>query len=76
LDELGGYLGKRSLRPSAQRYSIVTVRPSIQSRSRRRCAKAATHWLHDEGEVAPKNPMVGSLPACCARAAIGQEAAE
>ena len=36
---------KRSLRPSAQRYSIATVRPSIQPSSRSRCTKAATHWL-------------------------------
>src|SRR5712671_5023772 len=31
----------RSLRPSAQRYSIVTLRPSIQPSSRNRCTKAA-----------------------------------
>ena len=36
---------KRSLRPSAQRYSIATVRPSIQPSSRSRCTKAAVHWL-------------------------------
>ena len=36
---------KRSLRPSAQRYSIATVRPSIQPSSRNRCTKAAAHWL-------------------------------
>ena len=34
---------KRSKRPSAQRYSIATVRPSIQPSSRKRCTKAATH---------------------------------
>ena len=62
---------KRSLRPSAQRYSIATVRPSIQPSSRSRCTKAAVHGLMAEGVLAPKNPMVGSLPACCARAASG-----
>ena len=36
---------KRSLRPSAQRYSIAMVRPSIQPSSRSRCTKAAIHWL-------------------------------
>ena len=66
---------KRSLRPSAQRYSIATVRPSIQPSSRSRCTKAATHWLLAEGVPAPKNPMVGSFPGCCARAASGHAAA-
>ena len=32
----------RSLRPSAQRYSIATVRPLIQLSSARRCSNAAT----------------------------------
>jgi hypothetical protein len=32
-----------SLRPSAQRYSIATVRPSVQPSSRSRCTKPATH---------------------------------
>ena len=62
---------KRSLRPSAQRYSIATVRPSIQPSSRSRCTKAAIHWLAAEGVLAPRNPMVGSFAGCCARAASG-----
>jgi hypothetical protein len=62
---------KRSLRPSAQRYSIATVRPWIQPSSCSRCTKAATHWLLAEAVAAPRNPMVGSLPGCCARAASG-----
>ena len=66
---------KRSLRPSVQRYSIATVRPSIQPSSRRRCTKAATRWLPVEGVATPKNPMVGSFPGCCARAASGHAAA-
>ena len=36
---------KRSLRPSAQRNSIATVRPSIQPSSRSRCTKAAVYGL-------------------------------
>ena len=40
---------KRSERPSAQRTSIATVRPSIQPSSRSRCTKAATHGLAAEG---------------------------
>ena len=55
---------KRSLRPSAQRYSIATVRPSIQSSSRSRFSNAVTHWLADESVAAPRNPMVGSFLAC------------
>ena len=35
----------RSVRPSDQRYSIATVRPSIQPRSRRCRTKAAAHGL-------------------------------
>jgi hypothetical protein len=66
---------KRSLRPSAQLYSMATVRASIQPSSRSRSTKAATHWPPTEGVVEPKNPMVGGLPACCARAASGQAAA-
>jgi hypothetical protein len=66
---------KRSLRPSAQRYSIATVRPSIQPSSCSRCTKAATHWLLAEGVAAPKNPMIGSFAGCCARAASGHAAA-
>ena len=62
---------KRSLRPSAQRNSIATVRPSIQPSSRNRCTKAATQGLRAEGVAVPRNPMVGSLPDCCARAASG-----
>src|SRR6516162_722453 len=51
------------------------VRPSVQPSSRSRCAKAATHGLQADGVPAPKTPMVGSLPVCCARAASGHAAA-
>ncbi len=64
----------RSVRPSAQRYSIATVRPSIQPSSRSRCTNAANHWPCDEGVPETRNPMVGSFPACCARAASGHAA--
>ena len=66
---------KRSVRPSAQRYSIAKLRPSTQPSSRRRCRKAMTHWLWAAGVVGPKKPMVGSFPACCARAVSGHVAA-
>ena len=62
---------KRSLRPSAQRYSIAMVRPSIQPSSRSRCTKAAIHGRCVDVPDA-RNPMVGSF--CCARAANGRPA--
>src|SRR5262245_59911911 len=66
---------RRSLRPSAHRYSIATVRPSIQPSSRNRSTRAATHWLAAEGVAAPRKPIVRYLPSCCALAAIGHAAA-
>ena len=62
---------KRSLRPSAQRNSIATVRPSIQPSSRSRCTNAAIRWPSAEAVLDPNNPMVRSLLGCCARAASG-----
>src|SRR5262249_16780260 len=59
----------RSGRPFVQRYSIATVRPSIQPSSRSRAAKAAVHGPQDVGSA----PI--SLPACCPRAASGHAAA-
>ena len=47
---------KRSLRPSAQRYSIATVRPSIQPSSRSRCTKAAVHGPQAEAVPVPREP--------------------
>src|SRR5262249_34021213 len=66
---------KRSACPSTQRYSIATVRPSIQPSSRSRCTKASVHSLAAARVLGTRNPMVGSLPACCALAASGQAAA-
>ena len=65
----------RSLRPSAQRYSIATVRPSIHPSSRSRFKNAASLWLSITGVLCPKNPMVGSFGGCCAPAASGQAVA-
>jgi hypothetical protein len=66
---------KRSLRPSAQRYSIAIVRPSIQPRSWSRRANAAARSLSAKGVLSPKNPTIGRFPGCCARAASGHAAA-
>src|SRR5262249_15567610 len=38
--------------------------------SRSRCTKASVDLLWVEAVFAPRNPMVGSLPACCARARL------
>jgi hypothetical protein len=65
----------RSLRPSAQRYSIATLRPSIQPSSRSRCTKAAVHCVQFTCVLAPRNPIVGNLPGC-ARATGGPTAAD
>lgn len=64
----------RSGRPSDQRYSISTVRPSIQLSSRSRATNAAVHGPKTEA-FAPRYPIVGSFPACWALAASGQTAA-
>ena len=66
---------KRSVCPSTQRYSIATVRPSTQPSSRSRSTKASIHSLAAERVLGPRNPMVGSLPGCCARAVNGHAAA-
>jgi len=66
---------KRSLRPSAQRYSIATVRPSIQPTSPNRCTNALVQRVQLKGVLAPRNPIVGSFAGCCARAASGHAAA-
>src|SRR5258706_14920829 len=49
------------------------VRPSIQPNSPRCATKAAVHGPKAEAS-APKKPMVGSFPACCASAASGHAA--
>jgi hypothetical protein len=60
----------RSGRACDQRYSIAMVRPSIQPSFRSCPTKASVHGRQPAAS-APRNPMVGTLPACCARAASG-----
>jgi hypothetical protein len=62
-------------RPSAQRYSMATVLPTIHRSSPNRRAKATTFSPAVEGVAEPKNPIVGSLAGCSARVAIGHVAA-
>jgi hypothetical protein len=50
----------RSEFPSAQRYSIVKLFPSIQPSSRRRVTKAAVHGLQTVAS-APSTPINGRL---------------
>src|SRR5262249_8793768 len=47
----------------------------IQPRPRGRCTGGATIGLCPAGVLAPRKPMVGSFPGCCARAASGHAAA-
>src|SRR5262249_7461675 len=65
----------RSVRPSAQRYSIDTARLSIQPISFRRRTKAAVQVLQADCEVVPKKPIIGNFRDCCACAASGHAAA-
>ena len=74
-DELGRDFGEAFAASLAQRYSIATVRPSIQPSSRRRCTKAAVHRLMADDASRPRNPMVKSLTGCWAYAANGHAAA-
>src|SRR6516164_1277936 len=62
---------KRASRPSAQRYSMATVRFSIQPSSCSRCTKASIEAIANDALFAPRNPIVGNFAACCARAASG-----
>ena len=64
----------RSVRPSAQRYSIAMLRPSIQPSSRSLRSKAVVHWLQPQDVPVPKNPITG-IAVCCVRTASGHAAA-
>ena len=64
----------RSGRPFDQRYSIEMFWPALQPSSRSRSTKRAVHGLQLKAS-SPKYPIVGSLPACSARAATGHTAA-
>src|SRR6516162_9472594 len=60
--------------PSAQRYSIAILSPSIQPSSRRRASKAVVHGFQTVAS-APSTPICRGLPTCCARAAHGHATA-
>src|SRR5579872_5020892 len=61
---------KRSVCPSAQRYSMMTLRPSVQPSSPSRCTKAAVIRLCAAALSTPINPMTGTA-GCWARTAKG-----
>ena len=63
---------RRGRASSAQRNAIATLRPSFQPSSRSHSTNADTHGLASDSVLEPKNPIVGSFAACCARAASGQ----
>jgi hypothetical protein len=60
------------LRPAILDHNIAAFNPLSL---RNRCVKAVSHGPTDESVVGPRNPIVGSLTGCCARAASGQAAA-
>jgi hypothetical protein len=60
--------------PSAQRYSIVTLRPSTKPVSFRPRRKARRRLANRSGVSPPRNPITG-IASCCARAASGHAAA-
>src|SRR5260370_3525747 len=53
---------------------MVIVRPATQPSSPKRCSKAASGWLHADGEFVPRKLMTRAF-ACWARAASGHAAA-
>src|SRR5262249_32213376 len=75
LHELGRDLGVAfgaSLRPAILDRNIATLDPAEFAQS---LHKSSGPGLQAEGVPEPKNPMVGSLPPCCARAAWSHAAA-
>ena len=66
--QFGGDLGKRSVRPSAQRSSIATLRPSTQPNSRSRCTEAASHRAVGPKSVPEPIIRCRQLPRPAARA--------
>jgi len=68
LDKFLAISAKRSLRPSAQRYSIAILRPSVQPNSRSQSKKAEVHSLCAAGVPEPINPTIGIFRVCCAGA--------
>ena len=65
----------RSLRPSAYRYSIATVRFSIQPSSPSRRKNVAVNLLMAAGVAGARNPMVGTSPAVARARRAGNAAA-
>src|SRR5262249_1710971 len=57
-------------------YSMITLWPSRQPSSRSRCTNAATKGPTAEAVEAPRKPILGKFPACCARAASGHATTE
>jgi hypothetical protein len=66
--------GSRSLRPSAQRCSITTLRPSTKPASVRPRRNAARMCSNDIDGVLRRKPTTG-MDGCCARAPSGHTAA-
>jgi hypothetical protein len=66
--------GSRSYCPFAQRYSIVTFRPSAYPVSASPRLNAAVKCALASGDLVLRNPITG-IAACCARAATGHAAA-
>jgi hypothetical protein len=74
-DELVRNIGKvltASLRPAILDRDGAILDPAELAQPLR---KAAVHGLQVAAEVLPRNPIVGSFPSCCARAASGHAAA-
>jgi len=66
--------GNRSWWPSAQRYSMATLRPSTYPLSRRPWRNGRRRSAYKSGDSVPSNPIIG-IGACCALAASGHTAA-
>src|SRR5262249_49779518 len=67
-------LGIARVEDDCQRYSMEMFRFPTKPNSRRGAKKAAVHGQKAEAS-APRKPIVGSFPACCAPAASGHAAA-
>src|SRR5262245_58408144 len=60
--------------PSAQRNSIVTLRPSTKPASLRALRNPARRLAFGSGEPPCRNPITGMAGGCCARASAGHAA--
>ena len=70
-DQLGGDFGEAlaaSLRPAILDRDVATFDPAEVAQP---LHKSGGPLAGSEGVVVPRNPMVGSFPGCCARAASG-----